>query len=278
MSVQVKHRRDTALNIAGFTPAQGELIVDTTNNRLIVGDGATAGGFPVAMARRTAVADAAYSAGVKDRVIAYTSLTAARTVTLPTAASFPGGAVLTVIDESGACTPGKAIKVAAAGSDTINGAGSLALLSAYGAATLESNGSNAWAVVAGGAGATLTAAQSANGATFTLNVLEQLVSGLSGASVTAATQIPAGALVLGCASRTVTTITGATSYSVGYTGTTTAFGSGLGVSAGSTNEGMIGPNPFYSATNLVLTSAGGSFTAGAVRLALMYLTFTPPTA
>jgi Major tropism determinant N-terminal domain len=48
MSVQVKRRRDTAANIAAFTPAQGEIIVDTTNNRMIVGDGATAGGFSAA--------------------------------------------------------------------------------------------------------------------------------------------------------------------------------------------------------------------------------------
>jgi hypothetical protein len=48
LSVQIKHRRDTAANIAGFTPAQGELIVDTTNNRVIAGDGSTAGGWPAA--------------------------------------------------------------------------------------------------------------------------------------------------------------------------------------------------------------------------------------
>ena len=48
MSVQVKRRRDTATNIAAFTPAQGELIVDTTNNRVIVGDGSTEGGWPAA--------------------------------------------------------------------------------------------------------------------------------------------------------------------------------------------------------------------------------------
>jgi hypothetical protein len=48
MSVQVKHRRDTAVNIAAFTPAQGEIVVDTTNNRMVVGDGATAGGIPAA--------------------------------------------------------------------------------------------------------------------------------------------------------------------------------------------------------------------------------------
>jgi len=48
MSVQVKHRRDTASNIAAFTPAQGEIIVDMTNNRMILGDGATVGGIPAA--------------------------------------------------------------------------------------------------------------------------------------------------------------------------------------------------------------------------------------
>lgn len=48
MTVQVKRRRDSATNIAVFTPAQGELIVDTTNNRMIVGDGTTMGGWPVA--------------------------------------------------------------------------------------------------------------------------------------------------------------------------------------------------------------------------------------
>lgn len=48
MSVQVKHRRDTAANLAAFTPAQGEIVVDTTNNRMIVGDGSTVGGWPAA--------------------------------------------------------------------------------------------------------------------------------------------------------------------------------------------------------------------------------------
>lgn len=48
MSVQVKRRREAAAFLAGFTGAQGELIVDTTNNRVQVHDGATAGGFPAA--------------------------------------------------------------------------------------------------------------------------------------------------------------------------------------------------------------------------------------
>jgi major tropism determinant Mtd-like protein len=183
MSVQVQLRRGVAANIATFTPAQGECVVDTTNNRLIVGDGSTVSGWPAAK-----------------------------------------------LEE----------------------------------AVLNTAASN---VIALGA----------KGSAVNIQVAEQLVSGLSGASVTAGSQIPAGALVLACSARVTTAITGATSFSVGYTGSTSAFGSGLGTSSGTTNEGMIGPNPFYSATNLVLTAAGGSFTGGAVRLSLIYLTFTPPT-
>jgi hypothetical protein len=48
MSVQVKRRRDTAANVAAYAGAQGELIVDTTNNRVTVHDGVTPGGWAAA--------------------------------------------------------------------------------------------------------------------------------------------------------------------------------------------------------------------------------------
>ena len=48
MRVQVKRRRESAGFLAGFVGAQGELLVDTTNNRVQVHDGATPGGFPAA--------------------------------------------------------------------------------------------------------------------------------------------------------------------------------------------------------------------------------------
>jgi hypothetical protein len=175
MSVQVKHRRDTSANIAVFTPAQGELIVDTTNNRIIVGDGATAGGFAGAK-----LSDAGAAVGV-------------------------------------------------------------------------------------------------NGSALRLNVAEIPLSALSGATVIAANAIPAGALVVGCAVRVTTAITGATSFSIGYTGSTSAFGSSLSIAAGSTNNGLIGPNPFYSVANVIVTAAGANFSGGAVRLSLMYLSISPPT-
>jgi Major tropism determinant N-terminal domain len=183
LSVQVQLRRDTAANISAFTPAQGEGIVDLTNNRLTIGDGSTSGGHPMARLSEVVLNDAA---------------------------------------------------------------------------------SNVLAL-------------GPNGSSITLNVVEQELLSLSGASVNASTQIPAGALLFAVATRVVTAITGATSFSVGYSGSLSAFGSGLGIAAGSTNEGLIGPNPFYSATTVVLTAAGGAFTAGAVRLSLMYLMFGPPT-
>jgi len=173
MSVQVKRRRDTAANLATFTGAQGELLVDTTNNRLQVHDGATAGGWPAALETRTAVSDAAYSALVTDRLIAYTALTAARVVTLPAASSYPSGARLTIVDESGACSSTKTITVARAGSDAIAGATSLVLSAAYAALEIESNGSNAWAVLT--ARAPSTARTAVSDAAYSVLTTDRLV-------------------------------------------------------------------------------------------------------
>jgi len=44
-TTQVKRRRGTAAQCDAMTPAEGEIIYDTTNDRLRVGDGAVAGGF-----------------------------------------------------------------------------------------------------------------------------------------------------------------------------------------------------------------------------------------
>ena len=175
MSTQVQLRRDTAANVAAFTGAQGEVVVDTANNRLVVQDGATAGGFAAAKLSE----------------------------------------VLTIS-----------------------------------AATLL--------------------AQAAHGGGITLGCLEQLVT-LAGATTSSTAQIPNGAIVLAVSNRVVTAITGATSYSCGVAGNASQFGASLGVSAGSANLGLIGPNPFYAATSVLYTAAGGSFTGGAVRMTIHYL-------
>ncbi len=122
-------------------------MVDTTNQRVVVQDGTTEGGWPADLANRTAVSDAAYIALITDRQIAYTALTAARAVSLPAAASYPTGTRLVVVDESGSCSATLTITVNRAGSDTINGTTSAVIASAYGFVALESNGSNKWTIV-----------------------------------------------------------------------------------------------------------------------------------
>ena len=54
MSEQLQLRRGTAAQIASNTPIAGEVWVDTDHNRLIVGDGATAGGWAVPKMGETA--------------------------------------------------------------------------------------------------------------------------------------------------------------------------------------------------------------------------------
>jgi hypothetical protein len=146
MSVQVKRRRDTAANVTAYTGAQGELIVDLTNNRVTVHDGVTPGGWAAAKLSevttntRSAVSDANYSALATDRTIAFTAITSARVVTLPAASAFPVGVSLRVMDESGFASASKTISLTPNGSEVIDGASSAVISSAYGFLALQSNG------------------------------------------------------------------------------------------------------------------------------------------
>lgn len=154
MSETLQLRRGTAAQVAAFIGAQGEVVVDTTSNRLVLQDGATAGGFPaaklsevspVSLARR-AVSDANATALSTDRIIAYTAITAARVVSLLAAASYPLGAVLGVVDESGAVSATNTITLTPNGSDRINGATILVVSAPYGRVFLESDGVSRWTI------------------------------------------------------------------------------------------------------------------------------------
>lgn len=48
MAIQVQFRRGTTANIATFTGAVGEVVVDTDKDTLVVMDGSVAGGYPLA--------------------------------------------------------------------------------------------------------------------------------------------------------------------------------------------------------------------------------------
>lgn len=181
-AVQVQYRRGTASQVAAFTGAAGEMVVDTTNNRVVVQDGSTAGGIPAA------------------------KLSEAGSVTGP------------------------------------------------------------------------------NGSNVQLVTLEGLIT-CSGASSVSSIQIPNRAIVLAVSVLVVTAITGATSFNVdatttpsGGSGTTAGqFGASLGVSAGASNGGVIGPTGWYAASTITLTANGGSFTGGSVRVAIQYMLCRPPT-
>jgi hypothetical protein len=166
-AVQVQYRRGSSSQLASFTGAPGEMVVDTTNNRVVVQDGSTAGGWPAAKLSevvtntRTAISDSAYAALTTDRTVAYTAISAARVVTLPSAASYPTGTALTVVDESGSCSATNTITLARAGSDMIDGATAVVISSAYGYVAIHCNGSGKWTIVDQ---STLSMAQQAAGA------------------------------------------------------------------------------------------------------------------
>jgi hypothetical protein len=258
--------------------------MDTTNNRLVINDGSTTGGWPAAKLSetitntRTTVSDTAYTIAATDRVVAYSALTAARLVTLLPSSAYPSGTRLLIVDETGNCSMTKTITVAASGSDTINGQTSAVVNVAYGFVGLESNQSGQWTIVDQGFAPGLgVLAAAAHGANLQAGFIETLVN-LSGPSTTASIQIPANCIVLAVGARVVTAIAGATSYEVGVSGNLAQFGGGLPISASSTNYGLIGPTAFYSATSLIITATSGSFSSGQVRLTIAYFNVNPSAA
>ncbi len=119
------------------------LLYDSSNNRIAIG-GATLnstlqvnGSLAV---NRTTVADAAYTIVATDHIVTYTALTTGRIVTLPTAASITGREYI-IKDESGNAGTNN-ITVATTSSQTIDGASTRAISTAYGVLRIYSNGSN----------------------------------------------------------------------------------------------------------------------------------------
>jgi hypothetical protein len=284
LSEQLQLRRGTSTQVTAFTGAAGEVVMDTTNNRLVINDGTTTGGHPAARLdevvtnARTAVTDAAYTVLATDRTVAYTTLTAARIVTLPASSAYPTGTHLLILDETGNCSVTNTLTVNAAGSDTIDGAALAVINQAYGFIGLESSGTGHWTVVDMGFMPTVAnIAASLHGASIQAQVIETSVT-LSGASTNASVPIPANCIVFAVGARVVTAVTGATSYEVGVSGNLSQFGSLLSPSAGSSNSGLIGPTAFYTNTTIIVTAAGGSFTGGQVRLSISILLANPSAA
>ncbi len=120
-----------------------------------------------------------------------------------------------------------------------------------------------------------TVALSASAAATRFAVLEEDVT-LSGASTATVAVIPARSLVLAVSTRTIEAVTGASAYDCGVAGEASRFGGSLGVSAGASNIGVIGPTAFYADTPVVLTAVGGGFSGGTVRVAIHLVLFDAP--
>lgn len=101
---------------------------------------------------------------------------------------------------------------------------------------------------------------------------------LLGEATDGAVSIPERAIVLAVTTRTLTAITGAPSYDCGVAGEPAKFGGSLGIAAGSTNAGVIGPTAFYAPTPVRFAATAGSFTGGRVRYAIHCLRPTVPSA
>ncbi|MEM6487336.1 MAG: DUF2793 domain-containing protein [Pseudomonadota bacterium] len=117
----------------------------------------------------------------------------------------------------------------------------------------------------------------ASGAATVVRVVEIDHALASGASSTVTAAVPGTALVLGVTARVSEAIGGAASWSLGMADSNDRYGSGLGVAVGSYALGLTGaPLTYYSATDLVLTAAGGDFTAGRVSIAIHVIEIRPP--
>jgi hypothetical protein len=272
MSEQLQLRRGNAAAIAANAGALGEVFVDTDNLRLVLQDGSTVGGFPAAKLSevvtnaRTAISDAGYTAAATDRLIAYTALSAARTVTLPAASAYPTGTKLTVIDESGNCSATNTITLARAGSDTINGGTSAVIATAYGYVALESNGSSKWTVVdepPGSRSRALSPAAGGSGvsATATPYVLKATgVNANSVADTTIAIPLPSGLTKYRVLN--VTALNPSTSLTAAYGALYTASGGGgVAVCSPQALSGLTtnAANSAGNALDLALALAGATF-------------------
>ncbi len=108
MSEQLQLRSGTAAQVAAFTGAAAELVADTTNNRLVLQDGATAGGFAAAKLAETLTGHPTVTTHSVSATIAIGGIhkvtTAGITLTLPSPSSW-AGALIVIKDLSGSSTP-----------------------------------------------------------------------------------------------------------------------------------------------------------------------------
>ncbi len=126
-----------------------------------------------------------------------------------------------------------------------------------------------------------TAVFSPGGAKTNQRIIEIDHTITAGASSGTGNVIPSHAQVVGVTARVITAITGTgvSSWSLGISGDTSKYASGLGLSLNSFALGPAGsPETYWADTELVLTPDAGSFTDGAVRIGIHVIELVPPRA
>lgn len=98
-------------------------------------------------ASQRAIVDVNAVVAANDSVLCYTSITAARVVTLPAANSVTAGWKILVYDASGSASGVNTITLTRAGADTINGGTTSVIDTAYGCRELISDGKKSWTVI-----------------------------------------------------------------------------------------------------------------------------------
>lgn len=142
-----------AIGVWDGTGSSGAFPVPASNSILIGNDAQTKvkiGPYDFSngsAAIQRAVNDANAVAAASDATIAFSAITAARTVALPAANAVPAGFRLLVVDDSGGASVVNTITINRAGADTINGLASAVITTAYGCRELKSDGISKWTII-----------------------------------------------------------------------------------------------------------------------------------
>ena len=91
MATQLQIRRGTSSQVAAFTGAEGEVVVNTTNDSIHVNDGSTAGGFEMARADLNNVSDTSLNAALTGNTVSALTVTALTTGSITTTGNISFG-------------------------------------------------------------------------------------------------------------------------------------------------------------------------------------------
>lgn len=108
------------------------------------------------------------------------------------------------------------------------------------------------------------------GASLGLSVRDAVLE-LTGPTTTASGLIPARAIVVGVTAWVIDAVTGATGFDLGDGTTPDRFGGSLGVTAGASNIGVVGPFATYAPQDVVATALGSDFTGGQIGVAALLI-------